>query len=182
MDYARRAKLREDNVERRGILSRARKFIFDKGYAVASKFVVNLLGKNSWVPTRVSAEIHTWNMLNDDCYAQNAFSDRLSRFDFDFHRMLVVDVLHEVHLGIEKAVLTHLFRIIHSFTSSLTIVDKRYVELNLVCWLCTTEASRFRYRLVPTFGRDTIRRFAENMSAMKKLAARDFEDMIQVDT
>jgi len=37
-----------------------------------------------------------------------------------------------------------------------------------------------RYRQVPTFGRDTIRRFHENASAMKKLAARDFEDLLQV--
>ena len=36
------------------------------------------------------------------------------------------------------------------------------------------------YRRVPTFGRDTIRRFSGNASAMKKLAARDFEDLLQV--
>lgn len=37
-----------------------------------------------------------------------------------------------------------------------------------------------RFRHIPTFGRDTIRRFANNVSEMKKLAARDFEDMLQV--
>ena len=37
-----------------------------------------------------------------------------------------------------------------------------------------------RYRQIPTFGRDTIRRFNANASAMKKLAARDFEDLLQV--
>ena len=36
------------------------------------------------------------------------------------------------------------------------------------------------YRLVPTFGRGTIRRFKEDVSAMKKLAARNWEDLIQV--
>ncbi len=36
------------------------------------------------------------------------------------------------------------------------------------------------FSLMPTFGRDTIRRFGANMSAMKKLAARDFEDILQV--
>lgn len=36
------------------------------------------------------------------------------------------------------------------------------------------------YRLVPTFGRGVIRRFVKNTSAMKKLAARDWEDMLQV--
>lgn len=33
---------------------------------------------------------------------------------------------------------------------------------------------------MPTFGRGTIRRFHTNASAMKKLAARDFEDLLQV--
>jgi hypothetical protein len=33
---------------------------------------------------------------------------------------------------------------------------------------------------MPTFGRGTIRCFHTNASAMKKLAARDFEDLLQV--
>ena len=37
-----------------------------------------------------------------------------------------------------------------------------------------------RFRAVPTFGLSTIRRFATNVSEMKKLAARDFEDLLQV--
>ncbi|KIJ11124.1 hypothetical protein PAXINDRAFT_15944 [Paxillus involutus ATCC 200175] len=37
----------------------------------------------------------------------------------------------------------------------------------------------WRYRKVPTFGRGTIRRFHKNASAMKRLAARDFEDLLQ---
>ncbi|KAG5635206.1 hypothetical protein H0H81_012056 [Sphagnurus paluster] len=36
-----------------------------------------------------------------------------------------------------------------------------------------------RYQQTPTFGRDTIRRFANNVSEMKKLAAQDFEDLLQ---
>ena len=38
-----------------------------------------------------------------------------------------------------------------------------------------------RYREIPTFGAGTIRRFASNASAMKKLGARDFEDLLQVE-
>lgn len=37
-----------------------------------------------------------------------------------------------------------------------------------------------RFREVPPFGRGTIRRFGNNVSAMKKLAGRDFEDILQV--
>jgi hypothetical protein len=40
--------------------------------------------------------------------------------------------------------------------------------------------STCRYRRVPTFGRGTIRLFHENASSMKKLAARDYEDLLQV--
>jgi len=44
--------------------------------------------------------------------------------------------------------------------------------------MCANAQSRFRQ--VPTFGRFTIRRFHNNVSEMKKLAARDFEDILQV--
>jgi hypothetical protein len=36
------------------------------------------------------------------------------------------------------------------------------------------------YRQITTYGRDTIRKFDANVSAMKKLAARDWEDLLQV--
>ena len=39
-----------------------------------------------------------------------------------------------------------------------------------------------RYRQVPSFGRDTIRRFSRNVSELKRMAARDFEDLLQVST
>jgi hypothetical protein len=38
----------------------------------------------------------------------------------------------------------------------------------------------FSYRLVSPFGRSTIRKFSSDVSGMKKLAARDFEDLLQV--
>jgi hypothetical protein len=36
------------------------------------------------------------------------------------------------------------------------------------------------YQLTPTFRRDTIRKYASNASEMKKMAAWDFEDLLQV--
>lgn len=39
-----------------------------------------------------------------------------------------------------------------------------------------------RYRQVPTFGQDTIQKFRSNTSELKKMAARDFEDLLQVVT
>ena len=37
-----------------------------------------------------------------------------------------------------------------------------------------------RFRMVPTFGKGTIQKFSNNVSEMKGLAARDFEDILQV--
>ncbi|KIJ09067.1 hypothetical protein PAXINDRAFT_17835 [Paxillus involutus ATCC 200175] len=91
----------------------------------------------------------------------NAFSERLSHTGFDLFLMLVMDLLHEFELGVWKAVFIHLLRILDSL--------KQGGLLELNC----------RYRLVPTFGRDTIRRFQNNVSEMKQMAARNFEDLLQ---
>jgi hypothetical protein len=37
-----------------------------------------------------------------------------------------------------------------------------------------------RFRQIPTFSRNTIRRFSNNVSELKRLAARDYEDILQV--
>jgi hypothetical protein len=76
--------------------------------------------------------------------------------------MLVPDFMHEFELGVWKALFQHLVRILVSHG------DGTIQEFNR------------RYRQVPTFGRSTIRHFSENASGMKKLAARDFEDLLQV--
>ncbi|KAF9242150.1 hypothetical protein BU15DRAFT_73077 [Melanogaster broomeanus] len=91
----------------------------------------------------------------------NAFSTRLGHTGFDFFMMLVVDLLHEFELGVWKAIFTHLLRILDSLKKG------ELAELD------------HRYRDVPNFGRDTIRRFRKNVSDMKRTAARDFEDLLQ---
>ncbi|KII83440.1 hypothetical protein PLICRDRAFT_58395 [Plicaturopsis crispa FD-325 SS-3] len=92
---------------------------------------------------------------------ENAFSKRLSPFRFDLFIMLVVDLMHEFELGVWKALFTHLIRILHSIGSNAVLLFNE------------------RFRQIPTFGRSTIRRFAHNVAEMKKLAARDFEDILQ---
>ena len=76
--------------------------------------------------------------------------------------MLVPDFMHEFELGIWKALFMHLVHILVSYG------DGTIQEFNR------------QYQQVPTFGRSTIRRFSENMSGMKKLAARNFKDLLQV--
>ncbi|RXW14870.1 hypothetical protein EST38_g10985 [Candolleomyces aberdarensis] len=91
----------------------------------------------------------------------NAFSQRLSPFGFNLFDMLVSDLLHEAELGVWKSLFMHLLRLMESLNrNGSNELDKRY-------------------RKVPTFGIDTIRRFRNNVSEMKQLAARDYEDMLQ---
>lgn len=85
-------------------------------------------------------------------------------FGFDYHNMLVVDFMHEFELGVWKALFKHLLRILFAHGGS------------------TISTLNERFRAVPTFGRSTIRKFTENASAMKKLAARNYEDLLQVST
>jgi hypothetical protein len=57
---------------------------------------------------------------------QNAFSERLQEFGFDFHRMLVPDLLHEFELGVWKATFIHLLRTLQYFAkASLQKLDER---------------------------------------------------------
>ena len=78
--------------------------------------------------------------------------------------MLVVDLMHEFQLGVWKALFIHLLHILSSAQVGDTLVN---------------ELDR-HFRMVPTFGSDTIRKFASNTSEMKRMAARDFEDVLQV--
>jgi len=78
--------------------------------------------------------------------------------------MLVIDLMHEFELGIWKALFTHLIRILSAAKAGDTLVSELH----------------HCYRMVPTFGSDTIRKFASNTSEMKRMATHDFEDVLQV--
>ncbi|KAI0703342.1 hypothetical protein C8T65DRAFT_258430 [Cerioporus squamosus] len=93
----------------------------------------------------------------------NAFSARVPQFvpDGNFHALFVPDLLHEWELGVWKNIMTHLIRILHAEKGN------KVREFNS------------RFRKVPVFGRDTIRRFVNNLAEMKQIAARDFEDALQ---
>ncbi|KAL1759929.1 hypothetical protein FB107DRAFT_270653 [Schizophyllum commune] len=119
----------------------ARDRIYNRGAPITGVAVERLLKDTSSTPTL------------------NAFVELLDGIDVS--RLLVVDFMHEVELGVWKALFTHLIRVLYAADSSLV------VKLNE------------RFAQMPTFGVDTIRRFHENVSEMRKLAARDFEDILQ---
>jgi hypothetical protein len=111
---------------------------------------------------------------------QNAFVARLGP-DFDIHTLLVIDLLREFELGVWKSLFTHLIRIIYAAGpngSLVTKVDERQVNIIYLLTM-SIECSLVRFRQIPNFS-STIWGWVNNASEMKKLAARDFEDLLQV--
>ncbi|KIK04639.1 hypothetical protein K443DRAFT_92736, partial [Laccaria amethystina LaAM-08-1] len=99
-----------DSQDRQEKAKTARKGIFQKGHAVASNVFNTLLGVTSMVPTH------------------NAFSHRLANFGFNFHTMLVPDLLHEFELGMWKAVFTHLICILQAVSSDSVTAKCPHLE------------------------------------------------------
>ncbi|KAF9473559.1 hypothetical protein BDN70DRAFT_761574, partial [Pholiota conissans] len=94
--------------------------------------------------------------------AQNAFSDKLSHFGFNLFSVFLVDFMHEIELGVWKNLFLHLLRILDCIKNA-----------------AATYTMDQRFREVPSFGRDSIRRFANRVSKLQKLGARDYENLLQ---
>jgi hypothetical protein len=95
--------------------------------------------------------------------------------------MLVVDLMHEFELGVWKHLFIHLLRILEAADKALiNELNRRYVVFCVNCRHVIEAPYNRSFRLVPTFGADTIRRFSTNIAELNKLAARDFEDILQV--
>lgn len=169
---------RLDDFRRQRSIEEARNLIFKLGVPVSGSRVKAILDKASYVPIRVSSV--TLYIYFTNVRIQSAFSERLAKHGFNMFDMFLVDQLHEFELGAWKAIFTHLMRILHAAGgNAIQDLNKRYFYFPYQLSSKLT-ASYIRYRKVPTFGRGTIRRFDGNASAMKKLAARDFEDLLQV--
>jgi hypothetical protein len=76
-------------------------------------------------------------------------------------------------------VFVHLIRILYAYgNDTIYYLNSRFVLITTSSILISYFVLRFRQ--ISPFGRDTIRKFSNNASAMKKLAARDYEDLLQV--
>ncbi|KAJ2935903.1 hypothetical protein H1R20_g1191, partial [Candolleomyces eurysporus] len=93
------------------------------------------------------------------------FAPRFLPFVVSILPALVVDILHEFEVGVWKRLFIHLIRLLEAFSQASGIT--------------LTAELDYRYRLTPAFGRDAVRKFGVNASAMKRKAARDFEDLLQ---
>ncbi|KAF9551569.1 hypothetical protein CPC08DRAFT_738298 [Agrocybe pediades] len=144
LDMRRRVKLKRiDNDYRLYDIGVVRKMMFEDGISITSKKIKDILEPTSAVPT------------------QNAFSKRFKEHGLNFYQLFVPDFMHEVELGVWKALFTHLLRILIAYGHD------------------SIQYLNSRFRQISSFGHGTIHKFSKNASAMKKLAARDFEDLLQ---
>lgn len=88
----------------------------ERNYAVDSAYVERLLKPESLVPTLVRPFLTTVTDLT--LPGQNAFSDP-NLLGLNFFGMFLVDLMHEVELGVWKALLIHLLRILESLDGQL---------------------------------------------------------------
>jgi predicted homoserine dehydrogenase-like protein len=92
--------------------------------------------------------------------------------------MLVVDLLQEFELGVWKAVFTQLLRMLECLEESkVHELDRRSV---FCPYVIHSFNSFLQISPIPTFRQDTICHFSRNVSEMKRTAAHDFEDLLQV--
>lgn len=118
--------VRVDDNNRQNKIRDARKLIYERNYAVDSAPVQALLKDESLIPTTVSVNRAQGIYANLCGLMQNAFSERLSGFGFCIFTILVVDLLHEFELGVWKAVLSHLLRMVESLKGAkLRELDQR---------------------------------------------------------
>ena len=99
---------RMDSQQRQNWIERVRKMIFKKGRGVTSQAVEGLIGAISLVPIRVRRSLDSKLSISQLINIQNAFSEKLSAFGFNFYQILVPDFMHEFELGVWKATLMHL--------------------------------------------------------------------------
>ena len=65
------------------------------------------------------------------CY-QNAFDEQLGPL-INLFQLFVVDLLHEIELGVWKALFTHLIRMLVAIGGkSIQVLNERYVSSNIV--------------------------------------------------
>ena len=155
----------------------ARSIIYDKGFSVQSTALDDILKEESLTANHVS-----WNPLDrpggssviSECIFEPLGVSRIHFLQNAGHR-------HTARVW--NRCLEDVFHSPRANPYVLWFIDRQrdgpsvwvFLQGNhcLLTWIQ-------RYRQVPTFGRDTIRKFTENVSEMKKMTAGNFEDLLQV--
>ncbi|KAK7461457.1 hypothetical protein VKT23_008634 [Stygiomarasmius scandens] len=103
---------RVDTAERQGRVFAVRKLVFEKGYSIRNKRMLEVLKKGSYVPTL------------------SFLSAFLLPLGINMYDIFPIDVLHDIELGKWRDVFTHLCRILQSIDKTqLAELNKRYRDM-----------------------------------------------------
>ena len=118
-----RAEVRKPGRQVLHVVRKARRAIF-KGYKVSGSRIEKLLGAGSRVPTIVSKPWRCPAITLTTRLPKNAFMNCLP--GLNIYTLLTVDLLHEVELGVWKALFTHIVRILSTYPGAVDELDRRY--------------------------------------------------------
>jgi hypothetical protein len=139
-DYQKREDLRRtDSKNDQNRIEKARQLIFERGYAIKSDKVENILKSDSSVPTRVGYS-YSFPLIFLQSY-QNAFSTSLLDLGFNYYSIVTIDLLHEFELGIFLAIFAHLVAIY--IASHLASVHELNWRSGFLCHLCASHHADF---------------------------------------
>jgi hypothetical protein len=101
------------------------KLIFEKGRLVNGTAIEQVLGDQSLTPTWVSfLQYKHWKLPNVHLI-QNAFSHVLLPFGVNYFNMFIIDFLHEVELGVWRALFWHNLQILYAVSGNAVVeLDK----------------------------------------------------------
>lgn len=159
----------------------ARKAIYEDSYVVNSAAVNSLLKKYSYVPTEVCGTVWNtqcnigWHIKMQECIPGST-------------RWYGLQLFQDICCGSTAWVWTGgLENVFYPFIANIVYTGNSYCARTGWMVYSYSKSSNIlsltwlvRFHLVPAFGRGTIRQFQRNVSELKKLAARNYEDILQV--
>ena len=160
------------------IITLAIEFIYECRFNLGSTAVEHLLSASLLVPSKVCHELqqliyYIWSIVSE-CICRKTQPYRL-----ESTIMLVVDLMHNYELGVWKGIFTHLIQI-YAAAPNGNLVMELYQRWPVQHTLAPNGDYIHRFHMVLTFGQSTIHWFASNTLEMKRLAAHNFEDPLQV--
>lgn len=175
-DDSRRAKLRVDNHPRQYTLEKARDQIFKYGRAPEGTVIKEIMN-HSQVPVRVSSVNNVLGLALIIISRMPSQSCKKRTRHLTSTRCLFQTYSTSSRLGCGLQCSDMYFKFC---TLSLGICCSKWIHgMSIVFPKAKTNIAS-RYRKISTFGRLTIRRFPKRVTALKGLAARDLEDLLQV--
>ena len=127
------------------MVKKARKAIFE-GYKVSGTRIERLIGGWSRVPTIVCMQLPASQQTTDSTHLKNAFMDNIP--DLDIYSLLTVDLLHEFELGVWKALLIHIIRILAAHSAnSVNELDRRWWP---ILFAFTIQHSQYQLFQIPS--------------------------------